>query len=135
MADNDLEVLLARHRKEQKALVAQTTALKKTVTKGEKSKRKETLAEVERLEKSLRERHQDELNQFKSRELPNSLEDSQPGLGEGTLEQLNPIEGVEQLDLGDSQDINVGNMRGKGKVNRKRAKMVNIYIPLILSCF
>lgn len=128
MADNDLDALITRHRKEQKALTTQTTTLKKSVTKGEKSRRKEVLAEVERLEKSLRDRQQDELNQFKSRETPNDPEDSQSGLVDGTLEQSDPIEGVKQLNIDDSQDKNVGEMKGKGKVNRKKVKMVNIFL-------
>jgi len=128
MADDDLDTLLARHKREQKALVSQITSLKKTVTKGEKSKRKEVLAEVDRLERELKERHQRELDEINGRreasvdagnrhsELDNSEE----------LTTADPV-GLEKLKLDDpSNDAK----SGKPKVNRQKARMVYHF-----SCF
>src|SRR5437762_13539373 len=83
MADNDLESLLARHKREQKALVSKVTSLKKSVTKGEKSKRKEVLIEVDRLEKELKERHERELKEFKDQGEVSRDETPKSGLVDG----------------------------------------------------
>src|SRR5215471_2221393 len=125
MADDDLESLLARHKKEQKALVSQITSLKKTVTKGEKSKRKEVLLEVERLEKDLKERHERELNEF--RNSGRASKDETPKSEAENRETSRQPDGVglENLKLEESNPISRG---GKPKVNRQRARMV-IHIP------
>ena len=56
-----MEDLLARHRAELKAMQAETQALKKTATKGGKKKKKEVQAQIEQMEKDLKERHQREI--------------------------------------------------------------------------
>ncbi|KAJ1801251.1 OTU protein [Coemansia sp. RSA 2399] len=51
------EDLAARHRKEKKELITTITALKRTVPKGDKRRKKEATAEIEVLEKQLKEKH------------------------------------------------------------------------------
>ncbi|KAJ2057569.1 OTU protein, partial [Coemansia sp. S155-1] len=59
-----LEELESRHRKESKELLAKVTALKKTVSKGDKRKKKEVAADIAALESQLSERHAAELSQL-----------------------------------------------------------------------
>ncbi|KAJ2754224.1 OTU protein [Coemansia pectinata] len=59
-----LEELELRHRKESKELLAKVTALKKTVSKGDKRKKKEVAADIATLESELSERHAAELSQL-----------------------------------------------------------------------
>ena len=121
MADNDLESLLARHKREQKALVSQITSLKKTVTKGEKSKRKEILLEVERLEKELNERHESELKEFKSSGGASKDETPKSEVENGENSTQPDVVGFEHLKLDESTPVNRG---GKPKVNRQKARLV-----------
>jgi hypothetical protein len=60
-----LDEMLARHRKEIRQLNADTTALKKTATKGEKKKKKEILAQIAVMESELNKKHEEELKQHK----------------------------------------------------------------------
>ncbi|KAJ2794057.1 OTU protein, partial [Coemansia furcata] len=59
-----LEELESRHRRESKELLAKVTALKKTVSKGDKRRKKEVTAEIAALECQLSERHAAEINQL-----------------------------------------------------------------------
>ncbi|KAJ2549218.1 OTU domain-containing protein 6B, partial [Coemansia sp. RSA 1878] len=59
-----LEEVEARHRKEKKELIAKTTALKRTIPKGDKNKKKEVTAEIANLEKQHEERQRAELIQI-----------------------------------------------------------------------
>jgi OTU domain-containing protein 6 len=124
--DEDLDSLLARQKKEQKALVSQITSLKKTVTKGEKSKRKEVLAEVQRLEDELKERHQRELKDLQSSTdtvVDGEKEDISNGDGEVVVESV-PVQGIQELSLDDPPATG---KKGKPKVNRQKARMVRSY--------
>jgi len=127
MADEEgLESLLARHKKEQKALVSQITSLKKTVTKGEKTKRKEVLLEVERLEKGLKERQQQELQRIKARgDAPKepTIPRTVPERQEESIE-ADPIEGLERLKLDEIPATGKKNKGGKVKMNRQAARLV-----------
>jgi OTU domain-containing protein 6 len=125
--DEDLESLVARHKKEQKALVSQITSLKKTVTKGEKAKRKEVLLEVDRLEKELNERHQQELQQIKDRERPPKDSATLSTVLEGQEEsvQTGPNPDVEQLKLvDDTPAFGEKSKGGRTKVSRQAARLV-----------
>ncbi|KAJ1854059.1 OTU protein, partial [Coemansia sp. RSA 486] len=62
--DSSLEELEARHRREKKDLAAKLMALKKTVTKGDKRKKKEVAAEIALLEAELNDRHAAEVKRF-----------------------------------------------------------------------
>ncbi|KAJ2391135.1 OTU protein [Coemansia sp. RSA 2611] len=64
--ETTLEELQARHRRENKELVARVTTLKRAVPKGDKRKKKEATAEIAELEKQHEERHKAELSQFSS---------------------------------------------------------------------
>jgi OTU domain-containing protein 6 len=123
--DEDLETLQARHKKEQKALVAQTTSLKKTVTKGEKSKRKEVLAEIQRLEDDLKERHQRELSELQNK--PQQTVETQENVAE--KEDVMDKDGAENDDVKGIQELSleepVSNGKKKSKVNRQKARMVH----------
>ena len=125
MADNDEESLLARHKKEQKALVAKVTALKKTATKGDKAKRKEVLSEIERLEKEMRDRHLHELEEFKNGD-PYATRDVAEGEQHGAtngeyVKDEPPVQGMESLKLDES---GVTNQNGKRKASRQKTRMV-----------
>ncbi|KAJ1662772.1 OTU protein [Coemansia sp. RSA 1694] len=63
-AETTLEELESRHKREGKELLARTTALKKTVSKGDKRKKKEVAAEIAVLESQLSERHAAEIKQL-----------------------------------------------------------------------
>lgn len=58
-----LDEMLTRHRKEIRQLNAETTALKKTATKGEKKKKKEVLTQIAVMESEMNNRHEEELRQ------------------------------------------------------------------------
>ncbi|KAJ2487173.1 OTU protein [Coemansia sp. RSA 2050] len=61
-----LEELELRHRKESKELLARITALKKTVSKGDKRKKKEVAVDIAALETQQSERHAAEISQLTS---------------------------------------------------------------------
>ncbi|KAJ2779906.1 OTU protein [Coemansia interrupta] len=59
-----LEDLEARHRREKRDLVAKISALKRTVPKGDKRKKKEVTSEIAVLEAELKDRHAAEIKDF-----------------------------------------------------------------------
>lgn len=61
-----MEELLAKQRKEKKALKEKTLAMKKAAKSGNKQKQKETASEIEQLEKETAARHERELEELKS---------------------------------------------------------------------
>jgi OTU domain-containing protein 6 len=128
--DEDLETLQARHKKEQKALVAQTTSLKKTVTKGEKSKRKEVLAEIQRLEDDLKERHQRELYELQNKpqqtvKTQENVAENEDAVDKDAVDkdgvESDAVQGIQELSL----DEPISNGKKKPKVNRQKARMVH----------
>ncbi|KAJ2014544.1 OTU domain-containing protein 6B, partial [Coemansia sp. S610] len=66
ITETTLEDLELRHRKESKDLLAKVTALKKTVSKGDKRKKKEVAADIAALEAQQSERHAAEISQLTS---------------------------------------------------------------------
>nr|XP_018914806.1 PREDICTED: OTU domain-containing protein 6B [Bemisia tabaci]XP_018914807.1 PREDICTED: OTU domain-containing protein 6B [Bemisia tabaci] len=68
----DEEALLQKHRKERKDLQAKITSLKKSITKGDKKKRKDVLEQIAELETALNTQQEEELAALK----PNKKEDS-----------------------------------------------------------
>lgn len=64
-SNETVDEILVRHRKEIRQLNAETTALKKTATKGEKKKKKEILAQIAQMEFDLNKRHEEELKKHK----------------------------------------------------------------------
>ncbi|KAI8319509.1 OTU domain-containing protein 6B-like protein [Martensiomyces pterosporus] len=65
-----VEELEARHRKEQKELAVKVMALKKSVPKGDKRKKKEATAEIAVLESELTEKQEAEMKQLKESDPP-----------------------------------------------------------------
>ncbi|RMX40358.1 hypothetical protein pdam_00017492 [Pocillopora damicornis] len=64
--DSSLERVLQRHRKEAKDLQAKIQALKHSVPKGDKKKKKEMALEIAKLEEDLSVRHKNELDSLQS---------------------------------------------------------------------
>ena len=60
------EAMLKRHRTEKKDLQAQIQALKKSVPKGDKKKKKEITENIAQLEEDLNTRHKKELDELQS---------------------------------------------------------------------
>jgi len=127
MADDGLETLQARHKKEIKALTAQIVALKKTATKGDRSKRKEVLAEVVKLEKETRDRHDRELQQYQSRDI-NEMSDQDgsinPQKATSAEEQSLVEDGTVQTNFDQLKLSCSPKPNGKPKPNRQKARMV-----------
>ena len=120
-ADKTLECLEARQKREQKQLVAQITALKKSVTKGEKARRKEVLVEVERLENELKKRHTLERRQFEeSRE--SGLSKEQSTREDGSHRLLSGItQNMQSLKVIESSQSGSNNQKG----SRQKVRMVS----------
>ena len=121
MADEELDSLLARHKKEQKALIVQVTSLKKSVTKGEKARRKEVLAEVQRLEEELKERHRLELSQVQAGTSSGIEKPVEHNGAVATEEDIIPE--IQDLKL-DKPVAPAEKANGKPKVNRQKARLV-----------
>jgi OTU domain-containing protein 6 len=64
-SNETLDEILVRHRKEIRQLNAETTALKKTATKGEKKKKKEVFAQIAQMESEMNKKHEEELKNHK----------------------------------------------------------------------
>jgi OTU domain-containing protein 6 len=124
MADDDLETIQARHKRELKSLTAQITALKKSATKGDKVKKKEVLAEIEKLEKETRDRHDRELRECQSRDINDTGDPDTHPQKAGSVDQLSVEEDtlpdtLNQLKLNGNPTPN-----GKAKPNRQKARLV-----------
>jgi hypothetical protein len=128
MADDELDSLLARHKKEQKALTAQVTSLKKSVTKGEKARRKEVLAEVQRLEEELKERHRLELSQVQAGTGTSSGNEKPVEHNGAVATEEHIIPEIQDLKL-DKPVAPPEKANGKPKLNRQKARLV---VPRIL---
>jgi hypothetical protein len=124
MEDQGLDSVLVRHKKEQKALVAQVTSLKKGVTKGEKAKRKEVLGEVQRLEEELKERHRLELSQIQANaETPSEDSAISAERNGSVVSTEDGVSAMERLKLDENLAVGI-KKGGKPKVNRQKARMV-----------
>lgn len=128
MTTNDaLATLLARHKKEQKSLVAQTTALKKSVTKGEKAKKKEVLSEIQRLENVLKSQHEKELSELRDSTAGSTESQSSNDFILHTSTQDSELPMIQTLSLNKesaSSKVELKGRGGKPKVNRQKARMV-----------
>ena len=77
------EELTLRHKKELKDLTIKITALKKTVTKGDKKRKKEVQNDIAKLEAELHKRQEEEVKQFQQQP-SNKSGPSERALNEGT---------------------------------------------------
>jgi OTU domain-containing protein 6 len=121
MADGDLQV---RHKRELKSLTAQITALKKSATKGDKVKKKEVLAEIEKLEKETRDRHDRELQECQSRDIndaddPDTQRQKDVSVDQLSVEESTLPDTLNQLKLNGNPTPN-----GKTKPNGQKARLV-----------
>ena len=124
--DEDLDALLARHKKEQKALIAHTTSLKKSVTKGEKAKRKEVLAEVQQLEAELKQLHERELAELQDKTAGPAGSKELNGTNDALPVENGGLPTIQGLSLEEEPEASI-TMKGKGgkpKANRQKARMV-----------
>jgi OTU domain-containing protein 6 len=130
--DEDLTSLQARHKREQKELVAQITSLKKTATKGDKSKRKEVLAGVQVLESHLKERHEREMAIFRTQQAdPVYSKDLDEAGGnqvsEADLETVSNVASI-TLENGNTQNVAVQSSPGGPKMSRQKARLVQPHV-------
>lgn len=118
-----LEALQARHRKEQRDLVAKTTQKKKSATK---KTRKGVNDECERLEQEMKERQAKELAALNGQDTnePEPTIEEDDGV-EGDSEQANGVaEAVEALSLSSQQDTSTQESQApKKKQNRAKARL------------
>jgi OTU domain-containing protein 6 len=117
-----LEALEARHKKEQRELISRITSLKKSVTKGDKIRKKEILAEVDQLEITLKERQELEIRQWEAPTEGGTVnkdekEDANP-------ESPESVPDIKSLSLTVVTGGNSQNGGAKHKVNRQKARMV-----------
>lgn len=123
-----MDSILARHKREQKELVAQITALKKTATKGDKTKRKQVQCEVERLERELKCRHKRELGELQNGQHSDPNDVGKNGEQRATYEQMlgdeAPVQGVREMKLDESPAASVNGKGGKPKLNRQKVRLV-----------
>jgi OTU domain-containing protein 6 len=121
-----LEALQARHRKEQRDLIARTTQKKKSANK---KTRKGVNDECERLEQDLKERHAQEvaaLNGEDPTEDAGEGEEPDEDTKEDEAQPTNDLEnGVEALSVADSQpdDSTAPPQNAKKKQNRAKARL------------
>ncbi|KAF9432972.1 OTU domain-containing protein 6A, partial [Entomortierella beljakovae] len=97
------EELITRQKKEQRDLNAKVTALKKTITKGDKKKKKEVTAEIAQLEHAQKLQHEKEEKEWKTLyESSNS--------GSATNDMNAPEAGDEEEDDFDPNDIPIDHL-------------------------
>ncbi|KAI6191990.1 OTU domain-containing protein [Aphelenchoides bicaudatus] len=85
----DIDELKSKHSKEKRELQTKITALKHTVTKNDKKKKKEVQLEIESLEKDLKERHQKELEELEATLKATQINDSS-AVEESKVEDAEP---------------------------------------------
>lgn len=103
------EQMIARHRKEQRDLVNETTALKKQVTKGEKKKKKEIQKKVDEMEAELKSRQAAELKQLKTSSSKSDTQHSTESVdkeqdSEESEDEFSPEKLLAQLELEKEQE-------------------------------
>jgi len=114
------EAVLRRHRREKKDLQGKILAMKKTVTKNDKKKKKDISSEIERLEADLAAKHKVELDSFqiirvgekKSNELPLPIEER---VAEISLEDV-----VKKIALGESSPTPGSPRMSKARKRREK---------------
>jgi OTU domain-containing protein 6 len=95
------EAIIRRHRREKKELQGKILALKKTVTKNDKKKKKELAEEIAKMEEDLETRHKAELDAFRPQREKLDSEEDVKAEKEKTDEEGNLAES--KTDSGDEQ--------------------------------
>ncbi|KAJ2964791.1 hypothetical protein NQZ79_g302 [Umbelopsis isabellina] len=118
-----LEEILTRHRREIRQLNADTTALKKTATKGEKKKKKEILTKVATMEDELNKRHEEELKKHKPQPGdPDNVEAAADEEDDGiSLDRLNELT-IEEGPIAPTGTPNIGANSSRKKPNRQKLR-------------
>ncbi|KAG2183176.1 hypothetical protein INT43_006171 [Umbelopsis isabellina] len=118
-----LEEILARHRREIRQLNADTTALKKTATKGEKKKKKDILTKVAIMEDELNKRHEEELRKHKLQPGdPDNVETAVDEEDDGiSLDRLNELT-IEEGPIAPTGTPSIGANGGRKKPNRQKLR-------------
>ncbi|CAO3658842.1 unnamed protein product [Umbelopsis vinacea] len=118
-----LDEILARHRKEIRQLNAETTALKKTATKGEKKKKKEVLAQIAQMESEMNKKHEEELKNHKPQpgDPANVEAEDQDELDDGiSLDRLNELT-IEEGPVAPTATPTIGSGKSR-KPNRQKQR-------------
>ncbi|KAM3581481.1 OTU protein [Umbelopsis sp. WA50703] len=118
-----LQEMLARHRREIRQLNAETTALKKTATKGEKKKKKEILTKVAIMDNELNARHEEELKKHKPQAGdPDNVESAVDEEDDGiSLDRLNELT-IEEGPVAPTGTPTIGANSGRKKPNRQKQR-------------
>ncbi|CAO3681156.1 unnamed protein product [Umbelopsis ramanniana] len=119
-----LDEMLTRHRKEIRQLNAETTALKKTATKGEKKKKKEVLTQIAVMESEMNNRHEEELRQHQpvAGDPPNVEPEQEDEVDDGiSLDRLNELTIEEGLPA-PTGTPNLSDSKGRKKPNRQKQR-------------
>lgn len=106
---NSIEELEKKFKQERKVLQAKITALKKSVTKGDKKKKKEVQDEIVQLEADLEKRHQEEEESFNKNCLKKSPEEN-----DSSENHANPLE--------ESQETVAASVPRMSKAEKRRQK-------------
>ncbi|KAI9287444.1 hypothetical protein BC943DRAFT_319802 [Umbelopsis sp. AD052] len=119
-----LDEMLTRHRKEIRQLNAETTALKKTATKGEKKKKKEVLTQIAVMESEMNKRHEEELKQHQrvAGDPANVEPEQEDELDDGiSLDRLNELT-IEEGLAAPTATPNPSDSQGRKKPNRQKQR-------------
>ena len=103
-ARETLEELRARHKKEQRELLAKVTALKKTATKGDKKKKKEVDEEIAQLKHAQSLQHEREEKEWSSLQ-GNSATSSSSSRVDVTSTQPQEIDDEDDFDVNDASAL------------------------------
>ncbi|XGW08263.1 hypothetical protein V3C99_010958 [Haemonchus contortus] len=113
--DDPMELLLAQHRKEKKALKEKALSMKKTAKSGNKQKQKETNAEIERLEREQALRHEREIAELKSQ----TSNCSSSSVSQAPLEQ--PEEDTDELGTTFYKQVTISAKNKKKQAKKEEA--------------
>jgi len=122
MSDEELsqeEILLKQHRKEKKDLQAKIQALKKTASKGDKKKKKETTEEIAKLEFELNERHEKELKELQNQTSDEKIE------SKSNDEVATVTEELENIDIKEKRVSKAQKRRDK-KTEKEKGRLEDI---------
>ncbi|XP_017053346.1 deubiquitinase OTUD6B [Drosophila ficusphila] len=132
LEDVSLEDIGARHRRERKELQAKLQAMKKNAPKNNKTKRKEFLEEMARLEGELEQRHKVELQAAEAKDVPAEAEvKNPPKKPENTVPNGEDNEEKEEEDeLPSNQRVSKAQKRRDKKAKEARERAAEIKTEL-----
>ncbi|XP_045620357.1 deubiquitinase OTUD6B [Procambarus clarkii] len=124
------EELLSKHRREKKELQAQIQQLKKSTNK-DKKKKKEALEDIAKLEKELKDRHEEELTRFKPPQEVDTVSNGVDSLnlsddGSGESQPVNEEEEPNLLEQDQGKRISKAEKRRQKKAEAIREREARI---------